>query len=146
MGRNNNRSIEGSIEFTSAALPTDILNRNRKITAAFLKLIMERAHNLISSWKWKKTDDRQPASGDIVLFRFSDNQALREEEQWRLGRVIDTTPTRVKIMYPGKSDRLQVPKTKFLERSQRDVVILASENDPDLNSEAYYKKIIAQDE
>ena len=60
--------------------------------------------------------------------------------------MIDTTPTRVKIMYPGKSDRLQVPKTKFLERSQRDVVILASENDPDLNSEAYYKKIIAQDE
>ena len=146
MGRNNNRSIEGSIEFTSSALPTDILNRNRKITAAFLKLIMERAHHLISGWKWKKTDNRQPVSGDIVLFRFSDNQALREEEQWRLGRVIDTTPTRVKIMYPGKSDRLQVPKTKFLERSHRDVVILASENDPDLNSEAYYKKIIAQDE
>ena len=148
MGRNNNRSLEGSIELTSAALPTTILNRNRKITAAFLKLIMERAHHLINSWrsKWQKSDSRQPVSGDIVLFRFSDNEALKEEEQWRLGRVIDVTPSRVKIMYPGKAERLQIPKSKFVERLPRDVVILASENDPDLNSETYYKEIIAPKE
>ena len=129
-------------------MPTAILNRNRKLTAAFLKLIMERAHHLINSWrsKWKKSDNRQPISGDVVLFRFSDNEALKEEEQWRLGRVIDSTPTRVKIMYPGKSERLQIPKSKFVDRSHRDVVILASENDPDLNSEAYYKQIIAPKE
>ena len=77
-----------------------------------------------------------------MLFRFSDNEALKVEEQWRLGRVIDVTPTRVKIMYPGKSERLQILKSKFVDRSPRDVVILASENDPDLNSEAYYKEVI----
>ena len=148
VGRNNNRSLEGSIEFTSKALPTDILNRNRKITAAFLKLIMERAHLLINSGgqKWKKSDDRLPIPGDIVLFRFSDNESLHEHEQWRLGRVISTTPTRSKLMYPSKSDRTQIPKTKFVERSHRDIVIIASENDPDLNSEAYFEQLVTQKE
>ena len=144
VGRNNNRSLEGSVEFTSTALPTDILNRNRKVTCAFLKLIMQRVHQLITSWKgdWKKSDERLPISGDIVLFKFSDTESLRESEQWRLGRVISVTDTRCKVMYPSKTDRLQIPKSKFVERSHRDVVIIVSETDPDLNSNEYFDKII----
>ena len=146
LGRNNNRSLEGSIEFTTTALPSDILNRNRRITAGFLKLIMDRAHQLIYSWrgKWNKSDDRIPVVDDIVLFRFSDNESLREQEQWKLGRVVSTTPTRSRIMYPAKSQRLEIPKMKFLERSHRDVVILAGEDDPDLNSEEYFQQIISK--
>ena len=144
VGRNNNRSLQGSIEFTNSALPTDILNRNRKVTCAFLKLIMERVHQLVTSWKgtWKKSDERLPVSGDIVLFRFSDNDAQKDSDQWKLGRVISVTDTRSKIMYPSKSGRLQIPKSKFVERSHRDVVIICSENDPDLNSKEYFDKEI----
>ena len=87
-----------------------------------------------------------PIAGDIVLFRFSDNEYVRESEQWRPGRVILVTDTRCKVMYPSKTDRLQISMSKFVERSHRDVVIIVSENNPDLNSNEYFNKIIASHE
>ena len=141
LGRNNHRSLEGSVELTNRALPCDILDRNRRITCMFMKIIMERIHLLITSWngKWKSSG-KQPQEGDIVLFRFSDNTALPDNDQWKLGKVITAAPTKCKIMYPGKVDRSQVPTRKFLERSHRDVVILFSENDPAVNSNDYFEE------
>ena len=74
------------------------------------------------------------------MFRFSDNTALPDNDQWKLGKVITAAPTKCKIMYPGKVDRSQVPTRKFLERSHRDVVILFSENDPAVNSNDYFEE------
>ena len=144
LGRNNNRSLQSTIELSNTALPCDILNRNRKLTCSLLAIVMERVHHLVTSWKgvWRKTDKRLPQVGDIVLFRFSDNDALSDAEQWRLGRILSTTPTRSTILYTVKSEGLAVPKGKTLERSHRSIVILFSENDPDVNSEEYFKKNI----
>ena len=146
LGRNNNRSLHGTIELVGNALPTDILSRNRKITTTFLQILMDRIHFLsLKKNKWLSTDDRLPQVDDIVLFLFSDNLAITDADAWKLGRVVEVMATRCRIMYPSKSKRLEIPKRKFVERSFRDIVILLGEKDIHLNSSEYFEEITSSE-
>ena len=69
MGRNNFRSIHIDGEIVDASIPSQLLDKNRKIMSAFFQILMDRLHHLqLKPKKWLNSDARPPKTNDIVLF------------------------------------------------------------------------------
>jgi hypothetical protein len=143
LGRNNNRSLMGSIEMQNAALPSDILDRNRKITSAYLQILIDRIHHFQHRpEKWLKNSDVPPKVNDTVLFVFKDGgNIVSQSKAWKLGRIVHVTGTKVRIMYPNKSDSTKIPTWRFTERNWREVSIIMTENELYTNSNEYFESI-----
>jgi hypothetical protein len=142
LGRNNSRSLEGSMVLINRALPTEILERNRKITTAFYQIMIDRIHHLLARPpKWNHPTDLKLKPKDIVLFVFKDGNVNSEGKVWKLGKVVTAEETKATITYPMNSTGLTVPEWNTTERSKRDIVLVLSETDEYLNSTQYFQQI-----
>ena len=142
LGRNNNRSLVGSIRIENSALPSDILDRNREITAAFLQILVDRIHHFQHRPdKWLTTDEKPPKVDDIVLFVTKDGNITTSGKEWKLGRIVHVTERQVRIMYPNKTTPEQIPTWKFVQRNWREVSVILSERDLYTNSNEYFESI-----
>lgn len=144
LGRNNSRSLEGNITFTTHALPSDILDRNRSITSAYYQILIDRVHHLISRpSKWCTTSQVPPKVNDIVVFVTKDGNVAANGKVWKLGRVIKVSKSNVTVMYPTKTLTKTIPTWKFVDRNWREISIIMSEKDIPVNSNDYHLEQIA---
>ena len=142
LGRNNQRSLQGSIRLENSALPSDILNRNRKITSACLQILIDRIHHFHhKSNKWLSSSDNPPKVDDIVLFVATDGNITSDGKVWKLGRVVFVTDSSVRIMYPNKAKPDKIPTCKFVCRSWREVCVVFSDHEMYLNSNEFFNSI-----
>ena len=142
LGRNNQRSLQGSIRLENSALPTDILNRNRKVTSACLQILVDRIHHFHhKSNKWLSSSDDPPKVDDIVLFVATDGNITSEGKVWKLGRIVFVTESSVRIMYPNKAKPDKIPTCKFVCRSWREVCVIFSDHEMYLNSNEFFNSI-----
>jgi len=97
MGRNNHRQLDGPIKVTNC--PQSQLERNRLISAKWYEIFIQRLHLLIPAPAVK--EDRQPMTGDVVLFLFSDPN-FKKLWVWKLG-IIEEKVSRstFRIRYSG---------------------------------------------
>ena len=122
LGRNNCRSLEGSMRVDHSESFDRLLQRNNAILKVWYQMFISRLHHLIPRPnKWVKDDTVK--EGDIVTFVYNDNPAM-DCDVWKLGRVESVLkPTKVQIKFVGgyKNDK---PKFKTLTRSPRDICIV----------------------
>jgi hypothetical protein len=141
MGRNNFRSLQGAGRLLDPTVPSELLDRNRKIMSMFFEIMVDRLHHLQTKPnKWSSSSPRQPVVDDIVVFKFNESNSVCD---WKLGRVVSVEPRKVSIAYTTKLDPKSIPVLKFLERSPRDVVIVLSEKEMAVNSSEYFTSISA---
>ena len=136
LGRNNFRSIHLGGNFADPSLPSDILDKNRKIMSTFFQTLLDRLHFLqFKPKKWQKSDDRLPKVDDVVLFKYGENNA---KVDWKLGRIKSIKKGVASIQFVSKLPRSGKVSLNELDRSFRDVVILFSENELFINSKEYF--------
>ena len=123
LGRNQNRSLEGSVRIENSGNLDRLLQKNNKILSTWYNLFSQKIHHLIPRpKKWTKDDPIQV--GDVVLFIYNDNPNM-DKDVWRLGRVERIIkPTQVEIKFPFKVLDNGKSKMKTLIRSPRDISII----------------------
>lgn len=139
LGRNNNRSLTGSINIEKAAGPDAMLKRNQEIQKLWYQMFLDRIHHLIPRpKKWGKSDEIQV--GDICLFTFKESNM--GEDIWKIGRI-EGIPKKnqVVISYPGSSNSKGMPKLKTITRCPRNISIISGVNELSLNSSDYFKQL-----
>ena len=99
----------------------------------------------MKSLKWL-TNSSQPEVVDTVMFIYSDSGYGKKDRVWKLGKIIEAQPTKVKILFfptkTGKKVPLKPIKGQTLQRNQREVSILFSLGELYMNSKEYFQKII----
>ena len=142
LGRNNSRSLEGSIVITNNALPTDVLQRNRKITTTFFQILVDRIHHFLSRPpKWCETSGEKPKMGDTVLFLFKEGNMSTGSSVWKIGKVDKLDGHKLTIVYPVKASLQAPPTWSTVVRGWREVALLFSEDDVYLNSRQFFQAL-----
>ena len=143
LGRNNNRALAPrGITLEMSANLTRLLDRNREIYHTWFQIFLDNIHLLaLKPNKWN-SNSRKPKENDIVLFVLSDAGYTKNERAWKLGKVIETRNTKVKIMSFNKSSKNSKVQSSILERNVRDVSIILSADELYVNSRQYYEKHI----
>ena len=114
LGRNNSRSLEGSMVLLNDALPSDVLDRNRKITATFYQILVDRVHHLLSRPpKWCATSKQRPMVNDTVLFLFKEGNLSMGGSTWKIGKVTKVESDHL----PGKTFHAGCPIMEFCGES-----------------------------
>ena len=140
MGRNNYRSLHTSCKFADPTIPSQLLEKSRKIMSTFFQTLIDSLHHFqVKPSKWGTTSKRIPKVDDIVLFKYCESNSGLD---WKLGRVVQVDQRNAQIMYSLKTDKKSIPTMKFLKRSFRDVVIIFSEAEIYQNSEEYFGSVI----
>ena len=123
LGRNYNRSLEGSVKIEHTANLDVLLKRNDRILQVWYGMFMERLHHLIPRpRKWVKDDSVK--EGDIVIFVMTENPSLNKDV-WRLGRVQKVMkPNQIQIRFPYKFLENGKSLMKTLVRSPRDISVI----------------------
>jgi hypothetical protein len=141
LGRSNSRAIEGPMYLTEGSSPTLLLKRVQSIQAYWYQLLLDRIHHFIPrSTKWDSTDEVKLE--DVVLFRFKDSSSSKLEV-WRIGKVVEILKEGrgIIISYPTATPGSDKVKTSFVERSPRDLAVISSVSDLNLNSAEFFNKI-----
>ena len=143
MGRNNNRSLEGSgVIFDKTPQFSAILRRNREIYQSWYQLFIDNIHNLsVKPPKWS-VNSRKPVHNDIVLFTFNDSGYSKGSITWKLGRIVEASDRKVRITYAGKPNKSGITKMITLERNPRDVSILFSVGDFTINTQDHFNNVV----
>ena len=143
MGRNNNRSLEGSgFKFEKSQKFSRILERNRETYQVWFQLFIDNIHNLaMKPNKWNN-NSRMPIVEDIVLFVYTDAGYSKENISWKLGRVIEVSERKVKLIFLSKTSKSGKPIMHQLERNPRDVSILFSVGDFSINTQDHFNHVI----
>ena len=121
----------------------DILKKAEEIQRYWYQLLLDRLHHLIPRpSKWTSTDEIKV--DDVVIFKFLDNPNSKLES-WRLGRIIDihNNGRRVSISYVvlnSKGKDQQATKHTIV-RCPRDVCVISSVSDLNLNSTEFFNRI-----
>ena len=139
LGMSHNRVLQGPMRLTEQSCPTQLLRRIEDIQRYWYLLLLERIHHLIPKpCSMSKTDEVKV--DDIVVFRFKDNSNSKLE-QWKVGRIVD-------ILKQGRGVLISYPNTigtkvsmRFVERSPRDICIISSVSDINLNSREFFQQI-----
>ena len=144
LGRNNFRSLQGSMDIKAGHLPSALLTRNRKITSTFIQLLLDRAHHFqLKPNKWTESSERGAQVDDIVIFVHTDaGKGSDTDTAWKLGKVTAVSESKVTVMYAAKAKKDKIPKMKMVVRSPRDVSILFSEKELLVNSSDYFTQIL----
>ena len=139
LGRSHNRVLQGPIRLTEQSCPVQLLKRIEDIQRYWYLLLLERIHHLVPKPNSMSKSDEVKLD-DIVVFRFKDNTNLKLE-QWRIGRVVD-------ILKKGRGVLISYPSTvgtkvtmRFVERSPRDISVISSVTDLNLNSREFFQQI-----
>ena len=114
-------------KFTFGNMPSEVMDRNREVTENFYRLLVSRVHHLVMKPnKWNTTDPRTLEVNDLVT-----------GDQWKIGRVTAVTDTKASIAYSRQHEKSRVLKIGVVERSFRQIAILASEGEVFLNSNEF---------
>ena len=140
LGRNNNRSLVGSgMTIDLSPSLTKLLEKNRKIYHCWYQLFIDNIHALnLRPSKWPKSS-RQPAVGDIVLFVYNDAAHCEKSRKWKLGKVLETTKNSVKIQFVVQTPKTQKMVNHTADRNPRDVSLILSLEEIQINSKEYFK-------
>ena len=141
LGRSNNRSIEGTIRLDPSTGPIQLLRRIQDIQSYWYELLLDRLHHLIPRpSQWTKTDVINV--NDIVVFRFIDNQSSKLEI-WKTGKVsaILNNGRKITVSYPVTSPDGSRASMRSVSRSPRDLCVISSAADLQLNSAEFFNKI-----
>ena len=141
LGRSNNRSIEGTIKLDPSTGPVQLLKRIQDIQSYWYELLLDRLHHLIPRpSQWTKTDIIN--LNDIVVFRFIDNQSSKLET-WKTGKVsaIMNNGRKITVSYPVTSPDGSRVSIRSVSRSPRDLCVISSASDLQLNSAEFFNKI-----
>lgn len=146
LGRNNNRTLAGSgMSLMLSSNLTRILEKNRLIYQTWYQLFIDHIHLLsLKPAKWDTTG-RLPKVDDTVLFVFLDSGYGKRDKSWKLGRVVQTSPTKVEIEYYIKSEKGGKMKPKTLTRSPRDISILFSLDELFINSREHFQNLFHEE-
>ena len=141
LGRNNNRSLEASINLDKWQGVDNLLKRNEEIQKFWYQMFLDKLHYLIPRpSKWTKTEDIKV--GDIVVFTYSETPGSKKDN-WKLGKVIKKPrPNSVEIQYPTNLYEKGVPKMKTLQRSPRDCSIIVAADEIAMNSSDHHEELI----
>ena len=140
LGRNNFRSPHIDSRIKDSSIPSDLLEKNRKIMSTFFQVLIDNLHHFqVKPAKWNTTSLRLPKIDDVIIFKYNESNSSID---WKVGRVVKVEPRKVSIMYSLKTDEKKVPTMKFVTRSYRDIVILLSEDEIYPNSREYFDNII----
>jgi len=142
LGRNNSRSVGINVKLEDSALPSNILDENRKISSTFYNLLMGRIHELMLKPKERPNNgnDLKVKVDDIVLFLSNETST---EKDWKLGRVVETDGRKARIYYMKKSKE-NLPIMGIAYRSLRDISLILSEDEVGFNSKEYWIRKNAQ--
>ena len=123
LGRNNFRSLEGNgIDLDMTSNFTQILDRNRSIYQQWYQSFMENVHLLnLRPNKWLKSS-RLPNIDDLAIFLFNDSNHAKESVNWKLGRIVKVSGTKVSLRYSVRANGVE----QTLVRSLRDISIVYS--------------------
>ena len=143
LGRNNNRSLEGSFNLLKGAGAVEILRRNQNLQAFFYQMMLDRLHHLMHKpEKWQKTD--KVNVGDICIFIYNENAAMKKDV-WRLGEVVNVdNPRKIEIAFPSGLQKEKIPKRKTIVRSPRQICVIFSADAVDLNSKKFLENILVE--
>ena len=143
LGRNNNRSLEGSVSLPRGVGADTLLKRNQDIQRVWYQMLIDRIHHLIPRpAKWKKTDEVRV--DDICLFIYSENSAMKKDI-WKLGRITEIPKkNKVIIKFPGNPTNKGLPTSKYLARCPRDISIISAAGDIELNSRKFYNELLTK--
>ena len=97
--------------------------------------MLDRIHHLIPRPpNWDHSDDI--SVGDVVLFKFKEN-ASSKLETWKVGRVKEITNDgrRLTVSYFLRKSR------RLLVRSPRDVCVISTTSDLNLNSREFFERV-----
>ena len=139
LGRNNFRSLEGmGIDLVNSQIPTEILERNRQITAFWYQLFLDNIHMLmLKPSKFLNSSD-PPVVNSIVLFTMFDGLYSKELIVWKLGKVIEVEDRRVKISFVSRIPKIGNAIKSKLFRNFRDVSIIYSVDELLINTEEHF--------
>lgn len=136
LGRNNYRSLEGSISLAGFE-ETKLLDRIREINTFFYQSILDRLHMLIPRpAKWNKTDEVNV--GDVCVFVYKDSGSAKMWT-WLLGKVLEVVERgKIKLEYftPVSKRKMSVV------RCPRQVVKIHDIKDLPVNTVDYFEKNI----
>jgi hypothetical protein len=135
LGRNNKRSLSGPLIINPS--PSSILMRLSAAQEEWYKLFLKQLHLFVPKAKWYKTDEI--FVGDIVLFFIDESLMKKRSMHWHYGVVTAIDGLRLTLEYtlPPSMNR------KSLQRSKRDVVRIASEEELDFNSESHFLRLMS---
>lgn len=142
LGRNNSRSIEGTLKITEGNCPFSLVQKIHNIYQHWYQLLLNRLHHLIPRpGKWSRTDPVQ--LGDIVVFLY--NESISQNGVWKLGRVVKITHDgrRVDIEFPVTKNKSlnTIPTKRVLTRSPRDICLIHGVGELQLNSQEYLESV-----
>jgi hypothetical protein len=144
LGRSNMRAVEGPMYLKDSSSPSQLLKRIQQIQSYWYQLLLDRIHHLVPRPEGMGfTDDFQLE--DIVIFRFKDNDSSKLEK-WKLGKIVEILKAGrgVLISYPSIPQGFKVadvPVMRFVERSPRDIAVISSMADLNMNSKEFFTKI-----
>ena len=142
LGRNNNRSLDGSgVRVELNPNLTRILENNRNVYNTWLQLFIDNIHFLTLKPDIWRNSSRLPIIDDIVLFVYSDSGQGKESITWKLGKVVEVMPRKVKIQFSKREGNLEISKLCTLDRSIRDISILFSSDEFLINTSDHFQEI-----
>jgi hypothetical protein len=134
LGRNNNRSL--IVPLVVDCTPSQVFLRNCEAQQTFFKLLVKQIHLFIPKSKWFSSDE--VFLGDLVIFFIGESELKLRSQVWHYGRVVEISGKRLTLeytLYPSDTKKL-------IERSKRDVVRIASEDELCFNSKAHKDKVV----
>ena len=138
LGRNNFRSLEGiGFDLVNSQIPTEILDRNREITALWYQLFLDNIHMLmLKPSKFLNSSD-SPVVNSIVLFTLLDGLYSKETSIWKLGKLIEVENRRVKISYVSQTPKIGNVIMSEVFRNFREVIIIYSVDEVFINTKEH---------
>jgi len=135
LGRNNKRSLSGPLIIDPT--PSNLLARLSAAQEEWYKLFLKQLHLFVPKAKWYNGDE--VCVGDIVMFFIEESPLKKRSMHWHYGIVTAIDGLRLTLEYtiPPSLTR------KSLQRSKRDVVRIASEEELDFNSESHFLRLMS---
>jgi len=129
LGRNNHRQLEGPIKLDNC--PQSQLERNRLLTSRWYEIFIERLSLLIPPPA--REYDRQPETGDVVLFLFTDPN-FKKLWVWKLGVIEEkTSRSSFRIRYSGSAG-----EKKFVQRAVGQISIIVPVDQLHINHPRFF--------
>lgn len=130
LGRNNKRSLSGPLILDCS--PSAVLDRLKSAQETWYRIFLKQAHLFVPRSKWFTSSD--VAVGDIVLF-FLESQL--KATKWHYALVKEVKGHRLTLEYTLPPSDTK----KLIERSKRDVVRIACEDELDFNTNAHAQRV-----
>ena len=134
LGRNNKRSLAGPLIIDPC--PSTVLARLNAAQEEWYTLFLKQLHLFIPRPKWYNSDEVKV--GDVVLFFLEEAPFKRRSMHWHYGLVLAVDGQKLTLEYTLTSG----PTRKSVQRSKRDVVRIASEDELDFNSESHFHRLV----